>query len=493
MKNKFLTKKLLQVSILIGIAFLLLNNLYKIFSFKYGDGILGLQKFYKLNEQTVDVLVLGSSHAFENINTGFLFDSYGIAAYVLSGSVQPYWNTYYYLVEALKTQRSKLIVLDAYASTFDSEYSDYSRIIKNNFGIKSLDTLYNSLKVSSPPETIDNYWFNYLLWHSRYTELSDADFKEFYQIPMYQYFRGFGINFVTQKMEISTAAITPPIKAMPLSLKSEEYYRKIIELSISERIPLLIVVSPFMVTEKEQMQFVESELIASEYGIDFINFNNLESYKLMDLNFDTDFADSQHLNYIGNVKYSNVIAKIITEKYDIPDRRDDILYEEWKLHSKDIKSRTYNQYLREESDFAKYFHKLCNEDSDYTIIIMTISNTKNIEQYMEELSMLGINADEMQDGSLYVVKNGIINHQTDEICWDYKELLDNNTLEIKKETKFDKNTFLITHNLLWNDYEYVTTDKGIYFFVYDNFSKELADVCYFYNDIDSNAIVKGHR
>lgn len=212
MKNKFLTKKLLQVSILIGIAFLLLNNLYKIFSFKYGDGILGLQKFYKLNEQTVDVLVLGSSHAFENINTGFLFDSYGIAAYVLSGSVQPYWNTYYYLVEALKTQRPKLIVLDAYASTFDSEYSDYSRIIKNNFGIKSLDTLYNSLKVSSPPETFDNYWFNYRLWHSRYTELSDADFKEFYQIPMYQYFRGFGINFVTQKMEISTAAITPPLK-----------------------------------------------------------------------------------------------------------------------------------------------------------------------------------------------------------------------------------------------------------------------------------------
>ena len=121
MNKTYIGKKILQFSIFAGIVFVLLNNIYKTFSFKYGDGILGLKKFYMLDEDSVDVLILGSSHAFENINTGFLFDSYGIASYVLSGSVQPYWNTYYYLTEALKTQQPKVIILDAYASTFDNE------------------------------------------------------------------------------------------------------------------------------------------------------------------------------------------------------------------------------------------------------------------------------------------------------------------------------------------------------------------------------------
>ena len=490
MNKTFIGKKILQFGIVAGIIFVLLNNIYKTLSFKYGDGIIGLKKFYTLKEDSVDVLVLGSSHAFENINTGFLFDSYGIAAYVLSGSVQPYWNTYYYLVEALKTQKPQLIILDAYASTFDSEYSDYSRIIKNNLGIKNPVTLYKSLKVSSSPETFDNYWFNYRLWHSRYTELSEADFKEFYQVPMYQYFRGFGINFVTQKMEVPVDAITPPIKPLPLSSKTEEYFRKIIELSISEKIPLLIVASPFIVNDKEQRQFVQSELIASEYGIDFINFNTFDSYSAMGLNFETDFADSQHLNYIGNVKYSKFIAEIISEKYDIPDRRDDILYAEWALHSQDIKCRTFNQYLREESDITNYIHKLQNEESNYTIVIMTISNTKDVVPYAEELSMFGINVDEIQDGNLYVIKDGIVNYQTEQMCWEYKEMLDNNTLEINKETRFNENSFLISHSLLWNNYEYVTAEKGIYFFVYDNFSKELADVCCFYKDTNYGIILK---
>ncbi|MCM1237166.1 MAG: hypothetical protein NC489_44420 [Ruminococcus flavefaciens] len=127
MKKNIFHKKVIQLIIFTAIFLILLNSIYKVFSFKYGDGILGLTKFYELDNNTVDVLILGSSHAFENINTGVLYDSYGMAAYILSGSVQPYWNTYYYLMEALKTQKPQLIVLDAFASTFNDEYSDYSR------------------------------------------------------------------------------------------------------------------------------------------------------------------------------------------------------------------------------------------------------------------------------------------------------------------------------------------------------------------------------
>ena len=61
-------------------------------------------------------------------------------------------------------------------------------------------TLYESLKVSSPADAFENYWLNYRLWHSRYSELNESDFSSYYHTPLYQYYMGFGINFATTKL-----------------------------------------------------------------------------------------------------------------------------------------------------------------------------------------------------------------------------------------------------------------------------------------------------
>lgn len=65
---------------------MVLAGINRVFKMKYGDGIYSLTKFYEQKKDSVDVLVLGSSHAFENINTGTLWDEYGMASYVLGGS-----------------------------------------------------------------------------------------------------------------------------------------------------------------------------------------------------------------------------------------------------------------------------------------------------------------------------------------------------------------------------------------------------------------------
>ena len=38
------------------------------------------------SDSVVDALVLGSSHAFEDVNTGTLWGEYGMASYILAGS-----------------------------------------------------------------------------------------------------------------------------------------------------------------------------------------------------------------------------------------------------------------------------------------------------------------------------------------------------------------------------------------------------------------------
>lgn len=113
-----------------------IGTVNKILSFKFADGNQIFSDFYHLEKDTVDVLVIGSSHAYVNYNNGTLWDEYGIASYDLGSSVQPMWNSYYYLKEALKTQDPELIVLEGYGLSFDIEYSDDSKIIKNTYGMK---------------------------------------------------------------------------------------------------------------------------------------------------------------------------------------------------------------------------------------------------------------------------------------------------------------------------------------------------------------------
>ena len=89
-------KKVFRITgfgILLITALVLVNQ---VLSFKSRDGLYSMQKFYEQEEGTVDVLVLGPSLAFADINTAVLWNDYGISSFNLAGSIQPMWNTYYF-------------------------------------------------------------------------------------------------------------------------------------------------------------------------------------------------------------------------------------------------------------------------------------------------------------------------------------------------------------------------------------------------------------
>lgn len=455
--------RILKVLTIFLVFILIFGAVYSALSFKYGDGIMGVKYMYKQKNNSIDVLILGSSHAFENINTGVLYDSYGIAAYTLAGSVQPYWSTYYYLTEALKTQRPKLIVLDALGSTFNSEYSDHSRIIKNTLGIRDFSSRYRLLKISSPANDFNDYLFSYRLWHSRYTELGASDFSEYYRRPFWEYYKGFGINFARKAQKKpepdkikSTAALNP---------KTEEYYRKIIELCNNENIPLLIIKSPCQVSENEMKQYNMSAKIADEYGVTFLNFNTSAYYNAMKLDFDNDYADGGHLNYIGNVKYTKALADEIKKRYDIPDRRNQAEYESWSLHSKDVLGRTENQYLKNEGEISAYFDKLKRER--YTITFATVTDTdKFLKKCRTSVENLGIDASKLHDNCVTVICNSEIEY-LDASDFNKRIHLDNHVLDINKNTN--------NISIIWDGQEQISERKGCYLCVYDTFSEELVE------------------
>ncbi len=373
-------KNIIRVVCFCLFLLLILKKTDDIFKFKYGDGIYGIQKFYEQKEDTVDTLILGSSHAFEDINTGVFWEKYGIASYILAGSFQPMWNTYYYLKEALKTQEPELIVLEAYTTIIDSDYMDDSRIIKNTYGMKWSKDRIDAVKISAPQKRWMEFLLPYMQYHTRYAELSREDFLKNKGNIQYESWKGFGCNMAV------TAFPTPDIskvtKREKMSNKTETYYRKIIELALQSKIPILVVLSPYAgITEEEQAVFLSAGDIAKEYGVDFINYNLL--YKESDIDFSKDAADPGHLNYRGNQKFSSVLGQYISDHYDITDRRGDAEYQSWEKQTKYIMATIRNQELKEAvtvEDLAKRM-----KNPNYKICVSLNGDCAGDEQNLEKL------------------------------------------------------------------------------------------------------------
>jgi len=74
-------KSVARIVCFIIILCLVLSYVISVFRLKYTTGIYNATKFYELEDNSVDVVVIGSSHSFANFNTGVLWDEAGIAAY----------------------------------------------------------------------------------------------------------------------------------------------------------------------------------------------------------------------------------------------------------------------------------------------------------------------------------------------------------------------------------------------------------------------------
>ena len=340
-------KSVIRIICFISILFMILFGINKVFKVKYSDGIYGVTKFYELEDNIVDVLFLGSSHAFADFNTGVFWDEHGMASYVLSGSVQPMWNTYYYLKEALKTQKPKLIVLEGYLTTFTDEYSDDSRIIKNNYGLKWSSDKLNSIKISSPKERWAEFILEYEQYHTRYRELSAADFLPNQNYRLYDNWKGFGCSMDTWALESTDVSDVSEREA--LHDKTEKYYRMTLELAQENSIPIVVVISPYAgINKNEQKMFNTARDIAAEYEIPFVNYNLLLDE--IGLDYSTDAADPGHLNYRGNQKYSSYLGEYLKSNYEFPDRRNDERYSSWQYMSDYVRQMIYNQTLKENND-----------------------------------------------------------------------------------------------------------------------------------------------
>lgn len=315
---------------------------------KRTDGILTMQSLYAQPDDSIDVLLVGNSHSGINIDTATLFDEYGVAAYNLWGGVQPLWNSYYNIVEALKTQRPRLIVLEVMAATSDYEYSEEQNQIKNTAGMRLSKNKLEAVAASAPEDRRLNLLLGFPLYHGRFDELTAEDFRHFPWSEGLEDFKGSSLRYgVGQYDHVRVDDVT---ETAPIMDKELDYLTRIIELCKGEGIPLLLLKTPSVERTATQPYLNSVAALAEENDLDFINMNLMDDE--LGITVD-DWSLDAHLNADGARKISRWLGEYFTE-LGIPDRRGDAAYQSWDVNS----HRVNNEYLTAITDTADYIAEL---------------------------------------------------------------------------------------------------------------------------------------
>jgi len=330
-------KKVLQGILFAGLFLCCVLLLNRWLYFKDGSICSGderVRTLKKLPEDSVDVLVVGSSHVMCGINPVIFWEEEGISAYNLATRAQTLPFSYLYLKEALKSQSPQYVVMDAYSVMDEKEqYGLINNEDHLNMNMGSLPFSMEKMELireNIPFRERIYYYVPFLRFHSRWKRALEV------QPDNEDIFLGFCCGEDEAEETVSYEEPEKPeyLEQVSLDEIDLEYLDKIQELCREKGIILIFVKTPVNATPEQQARFYELGRILKEKGIPFVNY--MEIYEETGFTYSTDFRDRTHLNSQGAEKITEHFLEYLCE-YDrnvtggtLSDHRKETGFEFWQ-------------------------------------------------------------------------------------------------------------------------------------------------------------------
>ena len=278
--------------------------------------------------QNADVLVIGSSHAYVNLNGEDMWNEYGIASMCLGQGEQQIRMSTYMLESAIKYNKPKVVVFEVYMAAIEDDYgymigqytdSLLSFPVYRNLDVrvKHMDEIGEDLKTRLGYAVgLPAYHADYASWYNGVEVSTKAGFHDAASEPNLDGYR---------EDRFSSLNITD---REPLGPKTEKAINDIIDLCEKEDIKLIFVVTPFQASDYMIRRLNTLGDIAESRGVEYIDMIALSDDIGVDL--DTEMFDWGHGLRSASTKNSLWLGKHLIEKYGVEDRRDDPDYAYWK-------------------------------------------------------------------------------------------------------------------------------------------------------------------
>ena len=425
--------------------------------------------FYEMEKESVDVLFLGSSHSVAAFNPQVLYDKYRIRSYNMGGDQQNMLMSYYWLKEALRFQKAKVVVLDCFM------LYPYKKNVLNCEEPslrKSIDFMrWSPVKVEAieaickvdDQQNRESFYFPNIRFHSRWKELDENDFsinsygKQCY-LKGYATFPEYSLNKEFQAFEKGSSADTEE----PLAVM-KEYLDKIVALCKEEGIELILTKTPATTQNIARYNWISK--YAAEKELLFYEFNEKNIYDAIGYDFAVDNREYAHCNVWGAEKVTDFIGKVLQEECLIAPVTD----QQWE------ETREYYEECKKDCELAHVTdideYTALIKDAKYSLLLVSNQpkgNTNNTDIH-DMFSQLGLSMQADTSNYYAIVDNG----QVIEKCSNDKISEDGSIRNGKEKYTIvcdDREYFIAI-----GGEEYTENKNGCYILVYNNERRKVVD------------------
>lgn len=276
-------------------------------------------KSYFENPAEYDVLFLGTSHVMFGVYPMELWRDYGITSYNWGSPTCTIPSVYWKLMNLLEYTTPKLVVVDCFRASWVDKVYDMERMHEAfdpfPLSVTKIKTVMDLMDDEQKFGDKDKgeILFRLSAYHTRWEELGESDFKNSTVDKK-------GAEFQTDVEKPITISHTEKKKTVTQDMEGVNYLKKLLEECRQREIPVLLTYLPYPTSEEWKMEANMIQDIADEYGVNYLNFTDLD---VVDYNTDCSNEDS-HLNPSGGRKVTKYLGDYIYTHYDIPCHQGDV-------------------------------------------------------------------------------------------------------------------------------------------------------------------------
>lgn len=269
------------------------------------------EAFYKLEENTLDVVLVGSSHCYCGFNPEILREEYGIDAYDLASPNQTILADYLYAKEAYRTQKYKVLVVDT-NGFYTVADDDLNTHINSIYSMRPSPYYFEYMKYIRKKDAY-KIIFPVFLTHDEWKVINKGAFTSLVDDAIVER-RGFmGLTSEAGENAKETLAVDTTVTE-PTDFTFAD---KIRDFCSENGIKLIFVKSIQAENDGNEWKDSKHNTIAqycAQYDIPFIDFNTSYYMEEAGLKIATDVAeDLRHANVSGANKETAYLGQILKE------------------------------------------------------------------------------------------------------------------------------------------------------------------------------------
>ena len=335
-----------------GLLFCCLNKV-----FSMGDADANRQTFkafYAEPKDTIDVMYLGTSASNRYFINPLAYEEEGITCFTVATMGMPMFFVPDLIDEVQKTQDPKLYIIELRWVLKDRDLITDAHIRRVTDNLKyssikkdAINTAFAQMDGSKGmlgdiSDDMLSYYVPIFKYHGRLSEgkMSPGDFK---LTATKNQTKGYVMSFNTTK-QVNQFPGRVSEKREPLSDIAETALDATLDKCdtlTADGDEVLFVLSPYCCLKGQKPIFNTAFDKIRDRGYTVLDFNRPEMYEELGLDFDKDYYNSKHVNYVGAEKYTRYLTAYLKAHYDLPDHRGEAGFESW-----DKAYKAYKQYVK---------------------------------------------------------------------------------------------------------------------------------------------------